>query len=416
MSDLSFHRLCRPFSAGLLVLSVLAGCSGEAPAPLPSESFEEALADSMEDHARKHADPKYVCPMHPQIVKGEPGNCPICGMDLVAKKVEASGSERPGVEVSHAVVQNMGIRTDRVKRDTLWKHIQTVGRVDYDETRLVHVHPRTEGWLEELNLRAEGDPVKRGELLGQLYSPEILSAQVDYLIALDQKSGSRNLENARNRLRLLGVTENTISRIQKNRKSQNTVPLYAPAKGIIAQLQAREGMYIKPEMEIFTIVDPSVMWVLVDVFEYQIDWLKEGLSTEIKVPAYPGRSWEGKVDYIYPDLDPRARTLRVRLAFDNSDGQLKANMFAKVVIYGGPKHNVLLIPAEALIETGERSTVVKALGDGRFQPVDVVIGATRAGRVEIISGLDEGDQVVISGQFLIDSESSLQASFLRMEE
>ena len=258
--------------------------------------------------------------------------------------------------------------------------------------------------------------MKRGELLGQLYSPEILSAQVDYLIALDQKSGSRNLENARNRLRLLGVTENTISRIQKNRKSQNTVPLYAPAKGIIAQLQAREGMYIKPEMEIFTIVDPSVMWVLVDVFEYQIDWLKEGLSTEIKVPAYPGRSWEGKVDYIYPDLDPRARTLRVRLAFDNGDGQLKANMFAKVVIYGGPKHNVLLIPAEALIETGERSTVVKALGDGRFQPVDVVIGATRAGRVEIISGLDEGDQVVISGQFLIDSESSLQASFLRMEE
>ncbi len=416
MSDLSFYRLCRLFSTGLLVLSVLAGCSGEAPAPLPSESFEEALADSMEDHARKHADPKYVCPMHPQIVKGEPGNCPICGMDLVAKKVEASGSERPGVEVSHAVVQNMGIRTDQVKRDTLWKHIQTVGRVDYDETRLVHVHPRTEGWLEKLNLRAEGDPVKRGELLGQLYSPEILSAQVDYLIALDQKSGSRNLENARNRLRLLGVTENTISRIQKNRKSQNTVPLYAPAKGIIAQLQAREGMYIKPEMEIFTIVDPSVMWVLVDVFEYQIDWLKEGLSTEMKVPAYPGRNWEGKVDYIYPDLDPRARTLRVRLAFDNSDGQLKANMFAKVVIYGGPKHNVLLIPADALIETGERSTVVKALGDGRFQPVDVVTGATRAGRVEILSGLDEGDQVVISGQFLIDSESSLQASFLRMEE
>jgi Cu(I)/Ag(I) efflux system membrane fusion protein len=416
MSDLSFHRLCRPFSTGLLVLSVLAACSGEAPAPLPSESFEEALADSMEDHARKHADPIYVCPMHPQIVKGEPGNCPICGMDLVAKMVETSRKERPEVEVSHAVIQNMGIRTDQVKRDTLWRHIQTVGRVDYDETRLVHVHPRTEGWLEKLNLRAEGDPVKHGELLGRLYSPEILSAQVDYLIALDQKGGKRNIENARNRLRLLGVTEGTISRIQKNRKSQNTVPLYAPAKGIIAQLQAREGMYVKPEMEIFTIVDPSVMWVLVDVFEYQIDWLKEGLSTEMKVPAYPGRNWEGKVDYIYPDLDPRARTLRVRLAFDNSDGQLKANMFAKVVIYGGPKHNVLLIPADALIETGERSSVVKALGDGRFQPLDVVTGATRAGRVEILSGLDEGDQVVISGQFLIDSESSLQASFLRMEE
>ncbi|MEN8180260.1 MAG: efflux RND transporter periplasmic adaptor subunit [Pseudomonadota bacterium] len=411
--------VCRPsrvLICGLLVLLALTGCEREAPQPTPSESFEEALTDSIDEHTRKHLDPKYVCPMHPQIVKGEPGNCPICGMELVAKMVEAADDGRPAIEVSHAVVQNMGIRTDRVKRDTLWKYIQTVGRVDYDETRLVHVHPRTEGWLERLNLRAEGDPVKRGELLGQLYSPEILSAQVDFLIALDQKGSKRNLENARNRLRLLGVTEGTINRIQKNRKSQNTVPVYAPAKGIMAQLQAREGMYVKPEMEIFTIVDPSVMWVLVDVFEYQIDWLQEGLSTEMKVPAYPGRSWEGKVDYIYPDLDPRARTLRVRLAFDNSDGKLKANMFAKVVIYGGPKHNVLLIPADALIETGERSTVVKALGDGHFQPVDVVTGATRAGRVEILSGLDEGDEVVISGQFLIDSESSLQASFLRMEE
>ena len=416
MSVFTRSRLSRTLLCGLLPLVVLFGCERETARSNPSESFEEALADSMEEHAQKHQDPKYVCPMHPQIIKNEPGNCPICGMVLVKKMLQATGSERPSVEISHAVIQNMGIRTEQVKRDTLWKHIQTVGRVDYDETRLVHVHPRTQGWLEKLNLRAEGDPVKHGQLLGQLYSPEILAAQVDYLIALDQKGGKRNLENARNRLRLLGVTEATINHIQKNRQSQNTIPIHAPAKGIMAQLQARQGMYVKPEMEIFTIVDPSVMWVLVDVFEHQIEWLQEGLTTVIKVPAYPGRSWEGKVDYIYPDLDPRARTLRVRLAFDNPDGLLKANMFAEVVIYGGPKHNALLIPADALIETGERSTVIKALGNGRFQPVDVVTGAARASRIEILNGLNEGDEVVISGQFLIDSESSLQASFLRMEE
>ena len=416
MSVTLCHRLGRSLLSVLLSLVLLQACSREASPPIPSESFKEALADNLEEHARKHLDPKYVCPMHPQIVRDEPGNCPICGMDLVKKMIEISQHELPAVQVSHAVMQNMGVRTARVKRDTLWKYIETVGRVEYDETRLVHVHPRTEGWIEELDLRAEGDPVKRGELLGRLYSPEILAAQVDFLIALDQKGGHRSIDNARNRLRLLGVTEGTINHIQKRRESQNTIPLYAPEKGVMVQLQAREGMYVKPEMEIFTIVDPSVMWVLVDVYEHQIDWLQEGLTTEIKVPAYPGRTWEGKVDYIYPDLDPRARTLKVRLAFDNPDGLLKANMFAEVTIYGGPKPDTLLIPAEALIETGERTSVIKALGNGRFQPVDVVKGAMRSGRVEILSGLEEGDEVVVSGQFLIDSESSLQASFLRMEE
>ena len=407
-----------PVVMGLAVLSLnllLSACS-EPPAPPPSESFEQALDDSLEEHARKHLDPKYVCPMHPQIVRDEPGKCPICGMDLVLKQLEAKGETHPAVEVSHAMVQNLGVRTVKAERDTLWKHIRTVGRVDYDETRLVHMHPRTEGWLEKLYLRAEGDPVKQGQLLGRLYSPEILAAQVDFLIDLEQAGGSKNLEKARNRLRLLGVDEASISQIQRKGETQNTVPLHAPEKGIMAKLLAREGMYVKPEMEIFTIVDPARMWVLVDVFEYQIDWLREGLETEIRVPAYPGRVWKGEVDYIYPDLDPKTRTLRVRLAFDNPDGQLKANMFAEVVIYGGPKRDALLIPVDALIATGERTSVIKALGEGRFQPVDVVIGAARAGRVEILDGLKEGDEVVVSGQFLIDSESSLQASFLRMEE
>jgi Cu(I)/Ag(I) efflux system membrane fusion protein len=403
---------------GLAVLSLnllLSACS-EPPVPPPSESFAQALDDSLEEHARKHLDPKYVCPMHPQIVRDQPGKCPICGMDLVLKQLAATGEAHPMVEVSHAMVQSLGVRTQRVERDTLWKYIRTVGRVDYDETRLVHMHPRTEGWLEKLTLRAEGDPVKQGQLLGRLYSPEILAAQVDFLIALEQASGSKNLEKARNRLRLLGVDEATISRIQHKRETQNTVPLHAPEQGIMAKLLAREGMYVKPEMEIFTIVDPARMWVLVDVFEHQIEWLRLGLKTEIRVPAYPGRVWQGEVDYIYPDLDPKTRTLRVRLAFDNPDGLLKANMFAEVVIFGGPKRNALLIPADALIATGERTSVIKALGEGRFQPVDVVIGAARAGRVEILDGLAEGDEVVVSGQFLIDSESSLQASFLRMEE
>ena len=383
--------------------------------PTPSEPFSQARADTPAEHAAKHQDPRYVCPMHPQIVKDEPGTCPICGMNLVEKMIEADKREQPVVEVSSAVIQTMGVRTQPASIETLQTRIRTVGRIDYDETRLTHIHPRASGWMEKLYFRAEGDPVKSGQILGELYSPDILSTQVDYLIALDQTSDLKK-EKARNGLRLLGVSENTIKKIEKTRETQNTIPLYAPSSGVMTLLTAREGMYVQPNMEIFTIADLSRVWVLVDVFEYQIDWLKPGVNARIRVPAYPGKSWSGKVDYIYPELDPDSRTLRARLVFDNPDNLLKANMFADVVIEGAQKTHALVIPSQALIETGERSSVVLALGQGRFQPVDVVTGMRSNGHVEILSGLEEGENVVISGQFLIDSESSLQASFLRMVE
>lgn len=380
-----------------------------------SESIADARDDSAAEHARKHADPTYICPMHPQIVKNEPGSCPICGMDLVKKKVSSAKQGNPVVKVSSAVIQNMGVRTQPARLDTLRSRINTVGRVVYDETRLTHVHPRASGWMEKLYFRAEGDPVKKGQLLGEIYSPEILSAQVDFLIALNQPSGLRT-EKARNGLRLLGVPENTIKQIAKEHETRNTVPVYAPSSGVMTLLTARDGMYIKPEMEIFTIADLTRVWVLVDVFEHQISRIEPGLSARIRVPAYPGRSWEGTVDYIYPELNLQTRTLRVRLAFDNPDKLLKANMFAEVEILGEPREHVLVIPSAALIETGERTSVVTSLGDGRFQPLDVVTGIESNGWVEILSGLNNGAEVVISGQFLIDSESSLQASFLRMSE
>jgi Cu(I)/Ag(I) efflux system membrane fusion protein len=181
-------------------------------------------------------------------------------------------------------------------------------------------------------------------------------------------------------------------------------------------MMARDGMYVTPGSEMFTIADLTKVWVMVDVFEYQLAWIEPGMETEITVPAHPDRVWRGKVDYLYPDLDPKTRTLRVRLLFDNPELLLKPNMFAEVVIYGGPKSDVLKIPREALIVTGERETVVHALGSGRFQPVDVLTGMDAGDEVEILSGLEQGDEIVISGQFLIDSESSLQASFIRMSE
>jgi len=397
----------------LLVIAFLflSGCFGEP--DKPSESLADASDDSVLEHAKKHMDPKYVCPMHPQIIKDEEGSCPICGMDLVPKMIDPDTGKHPAVSVKGEIIQSMGLRTEAVSKDTLWRFIRTVGRVDYNETKLIHLHPRAPGWMESLMIRSEGERVREGDMLGTFYSPEILSAQVDFFVALEQSDSGR-IEKARNRLRILGIDDATIFELEKSRETRNALPVHAPGDGVVTMLGAREGMYLKPDMEMMTIADLSSVWVMVDVYEHQIGWLSEGLTAEISVPAWPGKSWEGKVDYIYPELDMKSRTLRVRLEFPNPDMTLKPNMFAEVKIYGGPQHDTLLIPAEALIRTGERDTVVTSLGDGRFQPVDVVVGARSNGKVEILSGLNAGDEVVTSGQFLIDSESSLQASFQRM--
>jgi Cu(I)/Ag(I) efflux system membrane fusion protein len=255
--------------------------------------------------------------------------------------------------------------------------------------------------------------------LAELYAPQILSAQVDFLLALaPQPRGVAQVkaDKARNLLRLLDVPDAVIREIERTGDTRNTVPVLAPISGIVTRLMARDGMYVTPASEMFTIADLSQVWVMVDVFEHQIDWLEPGLSAEIKVPAHPGRTWEGEVDYLYPELDPKTRTLPVRLVFPNPDLALKPQMFAEVTIYGGPKRDVLKVPREALIVTGKRESVVKALDGGRFQPVDVVTGIQRGEAVEILSGLAEGDEIVVSGQFLIDSESSLRASFMRMSD
>ncbi|NEX20836.1 efflux RND transporter periplasmic adaptor subunit [Thiorhodococcus mannitoliphagus] len=404
--------------------ATLTGC--DQPTPQDGETADSILQSSAQEtaleHAAKHLDPTYICPMHPNIVQDHPGTCPICGMDLVEKRMTPKPAQpqvdaHPEVALSGAMVQSLGVRTAEVERGALRREVRAVGRVAYDETRLAHIHPRAAGWIEGLSLRAEGEPVTKGQALADLYAPDILSAQVDFLLALEQPgSGARRVapDKARNLLRLLGVPEGVIREIEKTGQTRNTIPVEAPANGIVTRIMAREGMYVTPETEMFTIAALTEVWVLVDVFEHQLAWVAPGMSAEMQVPAYPGRTWKGKVDYLYPDLDPKTRTLRVRLVFSNPQRALKPNMFADVVIAGGPKPDVLKIPRDALIVTGERESVVKALGDGRFQPVDVVTGMASDGQIEVLSGLAAGDAIVVSGQFLIDSESSLQASFRRM--
>lgn len=383
-------------------------------------------------NATEHASEQqaiYICPMHPQIMQHEPrGNCPICGMDLVPRESATPVGDHPRVFLSAVVIQNMGVRTAKVQRQVLSKKIRIQGIVTPDDDRITFIHPRTGGWIETLYPITEGERVERKDVLVNFYSPWINQVQLDYINALEaydltafdpskKAEISARLESLRNSLRLLNVMEMDIMRIKNSRKVQNTIQLMAPQGGVIIELGVREGTYVEPYQSMFTIVDLSQVWVMVDIYEYQAPWVRKGHRADITAPAIPGRKWGGKVDYIYPVVDPRTRTLRARIAVPNPDEALLLNMFVQVDLSASvSKQAVLTVPREAVILTGEREVVIKSLGKGYFQPVDITTGNWGNNQAEILSGLNEGDEVVVSGQFLIDSESSLQASFLRMTE
>ncbi|MDH5601346.1 MAG: efflux RND transporter periplasmic adaptor subunit, partial [Gammaproteobacteria bacterium] len=365
------------------------------------------------EHSQKHLDPNYVCPMHPQIIRDKPGSCPICGMDLVLKEVEQNQEEGVVIKISPAVENNMGVRTARVKKGKLWRRIDTVGYVDFDENKISHIHLRTKGWIEKLLVKSEGERVKKGQLLFEVYSPELVNAQEEYIQALS--GGHKALSGAsRERLQALGISAEQIEKLRKTRRVSQFVKVFAKQDGIIAKLNIRQGMFVMPQKEVMSLADLSSIWILAEVFESQADWVRLGQSSEVKLSYLPGREWEGEVEYIYPSLDPKTRTLKVRLRFENKDETLKPNMFADVTIYGGAKREVIMIPREALIRTGNEERVIVSRGNGRFQPRDVTAGIESGDYLEIVKGLSVGEDIVTSGQFLIDSEASLKASIARM--
>jgi Cu(I)/Ag(I) efflux system membrane fusion protein len=351
-------------------------------------------------------------PMLPNYRSDAPGKSPM-GMELVPVYADAQPQGGGIVSIAPEVVQNLGVRTARAERSRLRRGIDTVGYVDFDESRLAHIHLRTEGWIERLVFKSEGERVRRGERLFDLYSPALVNAQDEFIQA--QKAGNPGLVQAsKDRLAALGISANQIRQLQQDRRVQQTIGFHAPQDGVIASLPVREGMYVKPETTVMSLADLSSVWLLADVFERQADWVKVGQAAEVQLSYLPGRQWEGRVEYIYPSLDPVTRTLKARLRFENPGEMLKPNMYANVKIFGDPKENIIVIPIEALIRTGREQRVVVALGEGRFAIRKVTAGIESGDRVEIVDGIDAGEDVVVSGQFLIDSEASLRASDMRM--
>ncbi|MFV2004685.1 MAG: efflux RND transporter periplasmic adaptor subunit [Gammaproteobacteria bacterium] len=355
----------------------------------------------------------WVAPMDPNYRRDKAGKSPM-GMDLIPFY---AGADEGGstVTISPAVIQNLGVRTAMSEKTRLWRGIDTVGYVGYDESKVSHIHLRTEGWIEKLTVESEGERVKKDAFLFDVYSPLLVSAQEELVTAI--ATGNKNLISAsKDRLAALGISAKQIKELEKNRKVKQIISVYAPQDGVVSNLPVREGMFVKPSQSVMTLADLSSVWLLAEVFERQTEWVEVGQPAEVRLSYIPGRVWEGKVEYIYPTLDPKTRTLKVRLRFDNPDEKLKPNMYANVKIFGGAKEDTIVIPLEALIRTGREERVIIALGEGRFEARSVKAGIESGEFVEILEGLDENEKVVTSGQFLIDSEASMRASLNRMSD
>lgn len=356
----------------------------------------------------------WVAPMDPNFRRDKPGKSPM-GMDLVPiyEGEEPGGGVTPAITIEPAIVNNIGVETAPVKRGTLHRQIDTVGFIKPNENRLGHVHIRSEGWIKELMVKTEGETVEAGELLFRMYSPALVTAQAEYLQALSLKNKTL-IEAARERLAALGMTPRQISEIEESGKVDQLTDVRAHHAGTVLELGVAEGMYVEPGDMIMTIADLSSVWAIAEVYESQVPWVEEGQKATMRLAYAPGKVWEGVVDFVYPTVDPESRTVRARLVFDNPERLLKPNMYADISIDAAAQENVLHIPRMALIQTEGSDRVILALGDGRFRPAQVVPGIESGDRVAIIEGLNAGEIVVTSAQFLIGSEASLDASLLRL--
>jgi Cu(I)/Ag(I) efflux system membrane fusion protein len=358
----------------------------------------------------------WVAPMDANYKRDKSGKSPM-GMDLVPVYDDGGKGpdEGPGtIWISPDVVNNLGVRTSTASYKSLHTEINTVGYVTYNEDKLVHIHPRVEGWIEKLYVKAVGDPIKKNQPLYDIYSPALVNAQEELLLALDRKN-NRLISAAENRLTALQLPKSAIEKLKKTKNVQQTITFYSPQKGVVETLKIREGFFVKPGSTLMTIVDLSEVWIEGEVFERQAGQVKTGIPITMTLDYLPGKTWQGQVDFIYPTLDPKTRTVKVRIRFKNENGDFKPNMFAQIAIHTTGNEQALLIPKEALIRTGNQDRVVLALGEGSFKSVAVRVGRYDSESVEILEGLNEGEDIVSSAQFLLDSESSKSSDFKRMD-
>jgi Cu(I)/Ag(I) efflux system membrane fusion protein len=396
--------------AGVVVIAAVAGVGGYwYGASRATPSAAPAAQTSPERKILYWYDP-----MVPQQRFDKPGKSPFMDMDLVPKYADEE-TAAGGVTIDPRVAQNLGVRTAEAARGRIARRVEAVGGVVWNERAVFVVQARSGGFVEKLHARAPLDPVAKGQPLVELLVPDWAAAQEEYLLLRGGGKEAGLAEAARNRLRLLGMSEEQIGLLEKTGQTQTRITLYAPIGGVIGELGVREGMTVASGAVLFRLVDLATVWVNAEVPEAQGSWLKPGTAVEARVPSSPDQVFRGRVSAILPEVNAATRTLRARVELANPGGRLKPGMFATLAFAGSAGGEALLVPSEAIIRTGARSVVIVAEAEGRFRQQDVEVGFESGGRSEIRSGLSEGDKVVVSGQFLIDSEASLRATGTRME-
>lgn len=369
----------------------------------------------------------YTCGMHPQVIQDHPGNCPICGMKLTpihpgaSTEATADSTHSAVIAVDAATRQNMNLRTATVAAGPLHKVVRTVGTVDYNETALADVTTKFKGWVEKLDVDATGQLVHRGEPMFEIYSPDLYSAEAEYLLTLHgagtNDAGAAELrETAATKLKFFDVPDAEIASLAQSGVARKTLPVTAPIYGFVIEKNVVQGQMVDAGMRLYRIADLAVVWVMAEIYEQDLPFVQLGQEAVVKAASLPDREFRGRVTYIYPTVDEKTRTARVRLEFENPGYFLKPGMFVSAEIQAELPGSAVLVPDAAVLRSGARNTVFVALSDGRFEPRDVTLGVEAEGSlIQVLAGLQAGERIVISGQFLLDSESQLREAIDKMQ-
>ena len=388
---------------------------------LPKNSVSPAVTE-------QEAKPLYYRnPMNPNVTSPVPAKDSM-GMDYVPVYAEGASSEVAGtVTIDPVVVQNIGVRTAVAKSEPISRTVRTVGRVDFNEERMARIHPKVQGWIEELRVDKTGETVAQDDILLSIYSPQLVSTQQEYLLALNNYSalgdspieeirqGAKDLvKSSRERLQFLDVPEHQIRELEETREIKKKIHIHSPFNGTVLKIGARQGQYVTPQTEIYMLADLNQVWVFADIYENEIPWVKEGDKVEMTIASVPGRTFSGEVSYIYPYSEAKTRTTKVRIVFDNADLLLRPGMFSEVSIFSDTRDNSIVVPSESIVRSGGKPQVFIVRDLGKFEPREVTLGVESDGRIEVISGVSEGEEVVTSAQFLVDSESKLREATAKM--
>ncbi|MEI8289333.1 MAG: efflux RND transporter periplasmic adaptor subunit [Verrucomicrobiota bacterium] len=368
----------------------------------------------------------YTCGMHPAVIQDHPGNCPICGMKLTLIRNGGGGADTnaassSAIAVDAATQQNMNLRTAEIVRGPLRKTIRTVGTIDYNETTLADVTTKFKGWVERLNVDATGQLVHRGEPLFEIYSPELYNAQSEFLLALTSVSASRDpgaaalRESASNKLKYFDVPDAQIAELEKTRKLTKTLPVVAPVSGFVIEKNIVAGQMVDAGMKLYRLADLGIVWVIAQVYEQDLPYVKLGQEAIVKVASLRDREFRGRLTFVYPTVDEKTRTAKVRLEFENPGYFLKPGMFVSAQIHAQLEDSAVLVPDSAVLRSGAQNTVFVAMDGGKFEGREVTLGVeAENSMIQVTSGLGAGESVVTSGQFLLDSESQLREAIEKM--